>query len=103
MTKTKYTYWLRDYGAILRSPTGGLSGLQRLFEDGWGVPAPTDMDAVTGMGEDPWSCGEWAEKISPQKARAAAKKQGFPFDIERPGAHTQLFAHGVTMKEASAD
>ena len=31
------------------------------------------MDAVTGMGEDPYSCGEYAEQLSLQEAALTEK------------------------------
>jgi hypothetical protein len=31
------------------------------------------MDAITGMGEDPWSCGEWADSLTTSQAEEYAR------------------------------
>ena len=40
------------------------------------------LDAVTGMGEDLYSCGEWAFDIDREKAEAYASEHGIDLDAE---------------------
>lgn len=42
-----------------------------IWKDGkWVHGPPYVMDALTGMGEDPWSCGEYSEEVDMEAAKA---------------------------------
>jgi hypothetical protein len=41
------------------------------------------LDAITGMGEDPYSCGEWCEPLTDRQAAEVARTMGIDLDAER--------------------
>jgi hypothetical protein len=42
------------------------------------------MDAITGMGPDPYSCGSWASDLTVPEAQAMAAKLGVDLLAENP-------------------
>lgn len=52
----------------------------------WVIGSPYAMDAITGMGPDPWSCGEYAEELSIEQAEACAAAN--QIDLFGPGPST---------------
>jgi hypothetical protein len=92
-----YRYYVRDRDslALLRQwrwredGKDGFSWPERLSRatgGRWNPGSSSDVDALTGMGPDPYSCGEWADAISEPEARALAAKAGLDIDAPRVGA-----------------
>jgi hypothetical protein len=42
------------------------------------------MDAITGMGEDPYSCGEFSEQVDSEAAAEHAKEHGIDLFADNP-------------------
>jgi len=49
----------------------------------WRPGSPYELDAITGMGEDPWSCGEGSDVLTERQARAVAAQIGVDLDAPR--------------------
>lgn len=49
----------------------------------WKVGDAYMLDAITGMGEDPYSCGEWCETLTEAEASRLARKMGVELDAAR--------------------
>jgi hypothetical protein len=92
-----YRYYVRDREplALLRQwgwredGRDGFSWPERLSRatDGrWNPGSSSDVDALTGMGPDPWSCGESADAISEPDARALAATARLDLDAPRVGS-----------------
>jgi hypothetical protein len=61
--------------------------VEALTPHGWSY-TPYALDALTGMGEDPYSCGEWCDPISDAEAAAIARAKGLALEMESaPGSH----------------
>jgi predicted transposase YbfD/YdcC len=93
-----YRYYVRDRErlSLLRQwrwrqdgqEAGGVSWPERLSRatgGRWNPGSSSDVDALTGMGPDPYSCGEWADAISEPEARALAAKAALDIDAPRVG------------------
>lgn len=76
-------YWLsKKYGLIRRA---GEYAHPEIWRDGsWRWGSPYVMDAITGMGEDLWSCGEWADKIDSATAEDFANANGIDLHGDNP-------------------
>ena len=61
-----YEFWESDkYGIIRQRGTETELNHPEVWRDGrWQIGSPYVMDAITGMGEDGYSCGEWAFELS---------------------------------------
>ena len=80
-----WKYWLSDKHGLIRAP--GMAVCPEVWREGrWVLGSPYVLDAITGMGEDFWSCGEWARDIDRAAAEAFAGEHGI--DLDAPG-------HGV--------
>ncbi len=76
---TRFRFWFSDTRGLIRQrrtveavfrPEVSVSGK-------WVTGSSYVMDAITGMGEDPWSCGEWADDWSPEQAEDYGQRFGF--------------------------
>ncbi len=76
--KLQFRFWFSDkYGLIRqRSRPGELFHPEVWRKGRWEVGSPYVLDAITGMGEDPWSCGEFSDEWDEEKAAAYAKQEG---------------------------
>lgn len=72
------TYWRWDSvgGDTLLRETDG--SVHQLTGAGWVDAGPAAMDAIVGMGPDPWSCGEHADAITEGEAVELAASLGLP-------------------------
>lgn len=71
----EYRFWDGERRGLIRQRDG--HGHPEVWKNGrWVYGSAYVMDAITGMGEDPYSCGEWAFDISVQQAEAIAAKLG---------------------------
>ena len=52
-----------------------ISDVEALTARGWAYD-PYALDALTGMGEDPYSCGEWSDPIDEVEATTIARAKG---------------------------
>ena len=77
-----YLLWEKAGGQLLRAK--GQSLIQILGPEGWMDAPPSAIDAVTGMGPDPYSCGEWADELTLEQARREARKRGQPDAVGPP-------------------
>lgn len=55
--------------------------VEALTPHGWAY-TPYALDALTGMGEDPHSCGEWCDAISDAEAATIARAKGLALEME---------------------
>jgi len=78
MVQQQSRYWVSDkYGLIRQRGAPGYLWHPETWRDGrWIVGSPYVMDAITGMGEDPYSCGEMAFELDQEKAEAYANENG---------------------------
>ncbi len=62
--EVRFEFWFRDGHGILRCrAAAGPFGHPEVWDGRrWVAGSPYDLDAITGMGEDPWSCGEYADR-----------------------------------------
>ena len=71
---------------------GQLSRPERLRSNSagglWEAGSSYDLDAIVGMGEDPYSCGEWCDDLSEPEARRIAADLGCDLDAPRAAAPT---------------
>lgn len=73
-TKKSYKFWLGEFRGLLRQDG---DEYPEAFRRGcWRVGVPYDVDAITGMGEDAYSCGEWADELTQTEADEYAAKHG---------------------------
>jgi len=70
----EFKFWLWKSHGLIRQKCNDASWHDlEVWENGqWAIGSPYAMDAVTGMGPDPWSCGEYAEELSLEQAEAFA-------------------------------
>jgi hypothetical protein len=75
-----FQFWLSKTRGLIRRSA---SAHPEVWRKGQWVPGSSYvMDAITGMGEDPYSCGEWADEITEPEAEAFAAKNGV--DLHAP-------------------
>ena len=55
--------------------------VEALTTRGWAY-TPYALDALTGMGEDPYSCGEWADEVTEAEAAKIAEARGLSLTME---------------------
>jgi len=77
MTMT-YEFWESDRHGVIRQRSNAEGPYYpEVWRNGrWQNGSPYVMDAITGMGEDAYSCGEWAFELSPDEAMLYAKEHG---------------------------
>ena len=63
----------------------GILDVEYLSPAGWALSSYA-VDALTGMGEDPYSCGEWADEVSEAEAAEIAEARGLSLAMEREDA-----------------
>ena len=51
--------------------------VEALTTRGW-TYTPYALDALTGMGEDPYSCGEWADEVARPRRPRSPRPGAFP-------------------------
>ena len=73
----RYHSW-RD--TVIRERT--IYDVEALTRRGWSY-TPYALDALTGMGEDPYSCGEWCDPITEAEARRIAATKGLTLEAPR--------------------
>ena len=80
---TQFRYWISErYGLIRQHTTGEGMGHPEVWGDGrWQPGSAYVMDAITGLGEDLWSCGESADECDQAKAEQYARRHGI--DLEQ--------------------
>ena len=78
MTKMTFKFWYSENRGLIRqrSEPGSLGHPEVWDGTRWVIGSAYVMDAITGMGEDSWSCGEWAQPWDLAKAEAYAKEHG---------------------------
>jgi hypothetical protein len=54
----------------------------------WEAGISYDLDAIVGMGEDPYSCGEWCDDLSEPEARQIAADLGCDLHAPRAASPT---------------
>ncbi len=83
---TMFRFWESEkYGLIRqRSDQSGSVSPEIWRGSQWVQGSPYVTDAITGMGEDPYSCGEWAEERGPRQAERLARRQAI--DLYAPPA-----------------
>lgn len=76
ITLEDYEFWLwKSHGLIRRKNHDGSWTYPEVWNDGrWEMGSAYAVDAITGMGEDPYSCGEWAQQLSVKQAQEYAAK-----------------------------
>lgn len=71
--KDEYQFWFSDTRGLIRHG----KRYPEVWRDGqWVVGSPYVMDAITGMGEDPHSCGEYADQWTSDQAATYAAEHG---------------------------
>lgn len=85
MTMT-YEFWQSDkYGIIRqRSDEEGTCYPEVWRDRQWRNGSPYVMDAITGMGEDGYSCGEWAFEMTDEEAAEYSKTHDVDLFAENP-------------------
>ena len=85
MASSEFKFWMWESHGIIRQRNHGSSWNElELWVNGrWVIGPPEAMDAVTGMGPDPWSCGEYAEEMPVEQAEAFAAANRI--DLYGPG------------------
>jgi len=85
MTMT-YEFWESDkYGIIRQRSDVEGTYYPEVWRNGrWQDGTPYVMDAITGMGEDAYSCGEMAFELSAEDANLYSKKLGVDLFAENP-------------------
>lgn len=69
----KFRFWWSETHGLIRTIDRAFPEV--LADDIWVPGSPYVLDAITGMGEDPHSCGEWVDELEPEQAIALAKKK----------------------------
>ena len=86
MASSEFKFWLWKSHGIIRQRCNGSrwdNELEVWVNGQWEIGPPAALDAVTGMGPDPWSCGEWADELSVEQAEALAAAD--QIDLYAPG------------------
>lgn len=83
-----FRFWHSDaYGLIRRRSTPAALFYPEIWRDGrWQVGSSYVMDAITGMGEDAFSSGDYADELSESQARTAAAESGIDLFADNPDA-----------------
>ena len=71
-----YQFWeSTSFGLIRQKSTFKELHYPEIIVNGkWITGNPYVVDAITGMGEDPWSCGEISNELSAEDAEKIAKE-----------------------------
>ena len=82
----EYEFWFSDaHGLIRRRRGSGWFKHPEVWSEGeWAMGSEYVMDAITGMGEDPWSCGEWADKWDQARAKEYARENAVDLFADNP-------------------
>ena len=78
MPKIAFGFWFSENRGIIRQREApGLLWHPEVWNgQRWVTGSAYVMDAITGMGEDVWSCGEFAEEWNLTQAEQYAKEHG---------------------------
>ena len=81
-----YRFWFSDkYGLIRQRSADGPFGWPEVWSGAaWHRGERDVLDAITGLGEDPWSCGEWADDWTEDQAKDYATR--WAVDLYAPAA-----------------
>jgi len=81
-----FQFWLSDTRGLIRLRSGrDWQAHPEVWRDGrWFTGSAYVSDAITGMGEDPYSCGESAVNITRERAEALAAEQGIELYAPNP-------------------
>ena len=78
-------YVSQKWGLIRKRSSTAASFHPEVWNDGrWVTESPYVMDAITGMGEDPYSCGEFSEPVDSEAAAEHAKEHGIDLFADNP-------------------
>lgn len=82
----QFEFWFHDgHGLLRRRADSGPFGHPEIWNGRrWAPGSPYDLDAITGMGEDPWSCGEYADHWDLKQATEFAVTQGIDLFAKNP-------------------
>ena len=74
----EFRFWISDKHGLIRQRKGTRGGgFPEIWgATGWQEGSPYVMDAITGLGEDLWSCGESADECDLATADKYAKQNG---------------------------
>lgn len=72
----RYRFWFSDKYGLIRQRSGDDTFAWPEVWEGvaWHRGSRYVLDAITGMGEDPWSCGEWADDWTDVQAEDYARR-----------------------------
>lgn len=80
-----FEFWMGEgHGLIRMGARGGHPEVWCERDAQWEIGSPYVMDAITGMGEDPYSCGESATEMSREQAEEYAKANGIDLYAANP-------------------
>jgi hypothetical protein len=84
--ESEYEFWFRDGHGLMRRPSGAGPFDHPEIWNGrrWMPGSAYDLDALTGMGEDPWSCGEFADRWDLNRATEYAAAHGIDLYAKDP-------------------
>jgi hypothetical protein len=87
-------FWLSEERGLIRRRTWpGGAAHPEVWRDGrWVTGSPYVLDAVTGLGEDPWSSGEFADEVDRATAEAYAARHGIRLDDPPSGKRSPGWA-----------
>jgi hypothetical protein len=83
----KFNFWVSDAHGLIRvkKRNSALFHPEVVQNEKWKFGSPYVLDAITGMGEDPYSCGEHADEIDLFQAIELAEKAGVDlFEVNSP-------------------
>jgi hypothetical protein len=77
-----FRYWFSESRGLIRQrdESGSFCYPEVWNGTSWVTGSPYVLDAITGMGEDPWSCGAWADRWSLARAERYAREHGIVLD-----------------------
>ncbi|HLY61847.1 MAG TPA: hypothetical protein VKV95_13960 [Terriglobia bacterium] len=82
----QFEFWFHHGHGLLRRPsTSGPFGHPQIWNGRrWAPGSPYDLDSITGMGEDQWSCGEYADRWDLNQATEYAAAHGINLYAKDP-------------------
>ena len=80
----RYRFWDGGIRGLIRQRSGpGWQAYPEIWHDGgWVKGSAYIVDAISGMGEDAYSCGSWADDLTLKQAEAMAAEKGI--DLNGP-------------------
>ena len=82
----KFKFWFSDNHGLIRqrSTSKGIHHPEVLRNGHWHVGTSYVVDAISGMGEDPYSCGEYSDAWTESQAKEFAAKNGIDLFADNP-------------------